>query len=164
MIREARQRPHRAPAFFVAHGFSAIVMTGTAINSWPRRFLDGPNATPRTTGHPIVVAWPGCRQPDWRSTSITVRRHHLVPRLEAVTGQERASAGQQVHYLAGLGSHGEASMGFVARGWRLSATRAAPLALAAAVEPAGRAGGRQRLMAAPPVFPWHNTPRTSAHP
>ncbi|BFI96067.1 MAG: hypothetical protein RSP_15770 [Rhodanobacter sp.] len=142
MIRQARQRPHRAPAFAVALRLGPVVLTGTAINSWPRRFLDGSNATPRTAWHPPVVAWPGCRQPDYRGTSSAVSRHHRVPGLKTVADQECPSAGQQLHHLTRPASHGSVSRGLVVRDWRLSATRAAPRALAAAVEPAGRDGGQ----------------------
>lgn len=149
MIRQARHRPHRAPASSVALRLGPVVLAGTTINAWLRRLLEGPNPTPRTTGHTIVIARPGCRQPDWRSTSIAVRRHHLVPGLEPVAGQERPSAGQQLHHLAGPASHGNLSAGRVAAHWRVPATRAAPRGLTAAIAPAGRAGGRRRLMAAP---------------
>lgn len=44
--------------------------------------------------------------------------------------------------MAGLG---KASAGVLARDWQPSATRAAPGGLAAAVEAAGRDGGRRRL-------------------
>jgi hypothetical protein len=149
MIRQARHRPHCAPASSVALRLGPVVLAGGTVNAWLRRLLEGSNPTPRTTGHPIVIARPGCRQPDWRSTSVAVRRDHLIPGLETVTGQEHPSARQQLHYLAGPASHGNLSTSVVARDWRVSATRAAPLALAAAVGLAGRAGGRRRLMAAP---------------
>lgn len=125
------------------------MLAGCAINPWPRRFLDRTHPTPTAARYAEVVARPGRRQPD-HPTVITVCRQHLVPGLETVAGQERPSAGQQLHHLARPAPHGSVSTSLVARDWQAFATHAPPWALAAAVEPAGRDGGRQRLaMTAP---------------